>query len=53
MCTVLSLLIAEAAKEPDVVSDEVLEHVLKYKERVKGIREIIGRDRMKVAFFGR
>ena len=37
----------------EVVTAEQREHVNTYTDRVNGIREIIGRDRMKVAFFGR
>ena len=36
-----------------IVTAEQIEHVAKYIERVRGIREMIGRNRMKVAFFGR
>jgi hypothetical protein len=39
--------------EDDLVQDKQLEQIRGHTKRVKGIQEIISRDRMKVAFFGR
>ena len=37
----------------EIVSAEQVVNVAKHIDRVRGIREMIGRNRMKVAFFGR
>ena len=37
----------------EIVSAEQVANVAKHIDRVRGIREMIGRNRMKVAFFGR
>ena len=42
-----------AVTEEDVVKNEHKEHVSNFVTKVNGIREILSRDRMKVAFFGR
>ena len=47
------LLVLAIKDDDDLVQDQQLEQVQSYTQRVKGIQEIIGRDRMKVAFFGR
>ena len=43
----------EIASETDLVTAEQVRQFARYKEKVKGIMEILKRDRMKVAFFGR
>lgn len=40
-------------KETEVVAEEVYEAAQEYGQKVAGIREVLARDHMKVAFFGR
>lgn len=43
----------ELPAEEEVATNEHLQQVDQYRERVSGILSMLGRDRMKVAFFGR
>jgi len=38
---------------PGVINENELNSILDYKSKVKGICEVLTRDQMKVAFFGR
>lgn len=38
---------------PDVINEKELKSILDYRSKVKGICEVLTRDHMKVAFFGR
>lgn len=38
---------------PDVIVENELKSILDYRSKVKGICEVLTRDHMKVAFFGR
>lgn len=40
-------------KCPDVINRDELKSILDYRSKVKGICEVLTRDHMKVAFFGR
>lgn len=40
-------------KCPDVINTDELKFILDYRSKVKGICEVLTRDHMKVAFFGR
>lgn len=40
-------------KCPDVINENELKSILDYRSKVKGICEVLTRDHMKVAFFGR
>jgi hypothetical protein len=44
---------AGASHVGDIVTPATKEAVESYKMKVKGIREVLKRDHMKVAFFGR
>lgn len=41
------------SKCPDVINGNELKSILDYRSKVKGICEVLTRDHMKVAFFGR
>ena len=45
--------VAEIAQEEGIVEQAQGEQTAKYIEKVRGIQEMLGRDRMKVAFYGR
>ncbi|KAI0213722.1 Mitofusin-2 [Lamellibrachia satsuma] len=45
--------LVEIAREEDIVEVSQSEQTAKYIEKVEGIQEMLGRDRMKVAFYGR
>ena len=45
--------VAEIAQEEGIVEQTQGEQTAKYIEKVRGIQEMLGRDRMKVAFYGR
>ena len=47
------LLPTEAPLEKSLVDRSQVESVEAYQRKVKGIREVLDRDHMKVAFFGR
>lgn len=40
-------------KCPEIIDESELKAILDYKSKVKGICEVLTRDHMKVAFFGR
>lgn len=40
-------------KCPDVINRDELKYILDYRSKVKGICDVLTRDHMKVAFFGR
>jgi len=40
-------------KCPDLINEIELKSILDYRSKVKGICEVLTRDHMKVAFFGR
>jgi len=49
----IAILVKGLPKNCELVKQEEQEIVISHGEKVKGIREVLARDHMKVAFFGR
>ncbi|KAG8201864.1 hypothetical protein JTE90_027344 [Oedothorax gibbosus] len=45
--------VKELCSDSDVVSDHQIQEVYRLQDKIKGIREVLARDHMKVVFFGR